>query len=56
VGVAAGYADVEVTGFDGGARESRTRHLDPVEVAAAIQPELRYQLGERAGDGMLGAQ
>ena len=37
-------------------REGRTGDLDGVEVAPAVQPELRYQLGERAGDGMLGAQ
>ena len=55
-GVAAGHADVQVARLDGGAGEGRTGDLDGVEVAPAVQPELRYQLGERAGDGMLGAQ
>ncbi|GIT80087.1 hypothetical protein LLS1_17560 [Leifsonia sp. LS1] len=54
--VAAGHTDVEVAGLDGGAREGRAGDLDGVEITSAVQPELRYQLGERAGDGMLGAQ
>jgi len=56
VHVLAWHADVEVARLDRRAREGGAGDLDGVEITSHVQPELRDQLGERAGDGMLGAQ